>query len=133
MGTEAQNQYPPLAEISTEGLGKRTKAYLAGLCRSAGLPDDGLKAELIERLTGAKESRVPGLRPGDAGHVHGRTRCRYCGAGVRVMRTARQELEDDRTLITRYVRCNGRHQHSYPIKEIEKQPTAETAEAAEES
>ena len=125
MGTEAQAKYPPLAEIAIETLGRKTKAYLAGLCRSEGLPEAGLKSELIERLTAAKHG-------GAAGYVPGKTLCRYCGAPVKVTKTVPQEMGDGRILITRQLRCEGRNRHSYPVKEIraaKQQPlTAESAE-----
>ena len=47
-----------------------------------------------------------------------RTICKFCGAPIRVMGTQRKTMEDGRVLVTRSVKCIGRHRHSYPLKEI---------------
>ncbi|HUU31422.1 MAG TPA: hypothetical protein VMY69_04910 [Phycisphaerae bacterium] len=59
------------ADLSVRDLRRMTKDNLAALARSAGLAEDGSKADLLDRLLAAK-------RGGAEGYVHGNTICPRC-------------------------------------------------------
>jgi len=95
-----------MAELKTKKLNE-----LRSLCKIAGLATAGKKAELIDRL----HAHTAGQSDRWVGKL---TACKVCGARVMVSRTITQSLDDNRTLVTRYVRCQGRHRHTYPLKEV---------------
>jgi len=85
---------------------------LQTLCKQRGLSGFGKKAELIKRLTIVKEGHIDR-------HVHGRTKCRVCAAQTMVTGTTRATMPDGRVLVTRKMKCIGKHRHTYPLKSIE--------------
>jgi len=87
-------------------------AELQTLCKQQGLSGFGKKADLIKRLTIVKEGHV-------SQHVHGRTKCKVCDAQAMVTGTTRATMPDGRVLVTRKMKCVGRHRHTYPLKSIE--------------
>ena len=75
-GPAATGAPPPVtpvapADLSVRDLRRMTKDDLAALARSAGLAEDGSKADLLDRLLAAK-------RGGAERHVHGGTICPMC-------------------------------------------------------
>jgi len=93
-------------------IGELTYPELKSMCKQQGLSGAGKKVDLIKRLTIAKEGNM-------AKHVHGRTKCRICGERTAVMGTSRKKMSDGRILVTRQMRCVGKHHHTYPLKMIE--------------
>ncbi len=88
-----------------------TVAQLRQMCKDEGLAALGNKAELVKRLS------IKKFGPSDT-HEPARTKCKFCSAQVRVTGTHRDKMKDGRTMVTRQVRCAGRHRHSYPLKNI---------------
>ena len=95
-----------LNDLSIRELQSRAKAAGLGTSRS--------KAALIERL-----EAIPAVRV--THHVHGTTLCRICRAKTKVTNTKKHTMADGRSLITRQMRCVGKHRHTYPLREIVKQ------------
>ena len=100
-----------LAEIKTEELPKMKVAELRELCKAEGLSSSGIKKELLKRLLTKKLGRSDRF-------VGDLTKCRYCGSLVRVIGTDTKVISDEKTLVTRSVRCSGKHRHAYQLKEI---------------
>jgi len=114
-GTEGSNV--PLAAMgghSLAELGRKTVPELQTLAQAAGLGTGGRKGDLLARLRAAKSG-------GAAGYVPGKTLCTVCKAPTDVKGTKTEEMEDGRILVTRYLRCRGKHRHSYPQREIQDQ------------
>lgn len=84
-------------------------------CQRRGLPIGGSKKELAERLAVA-EGGVANRYVGGGIAL----KCQICNLRAKVTKTASRDLGDGRTLITRQVKCIGRHGHTYPIREIVK-------------
>jgi len=82
---------------------------------SADLGADGKSADIRERLTAA----ISGASGPQGKHTHGRTPCEICGKPARVTNTKRTKMADGRTLVTRQMKCTGKHKHTYPLKKIE--------------
>ena len=83
-----------LATVGMEDLKEMSKEAMQKLCRAAGVPATGSKAELRKRLEALKLG-------GDEKHVHGRTLCRFCQTGfLLVEHTERGQW--------RKVRCTNR-------------------------
>jgi len=89
---------PPMdwREMLTGDLGK--------LCRQAGLPRKGTRADLIKRL----DLHYHGS---SKHHLHGKTLCPYCKAIARCDGTRRMS----ETLVRRSFRCQGKRRHSFHI------------------
>lgn len=87
-------------------------AELQTLCKQQGVSAYGKKDELVKRLTIAKEGHTEK-------HVHGRTKCKICGAKTGVTGTSREKMPDGRILVIRKMRCAGKHRCTYPLKSIE--------------
>ena len=82
---------------------------------SADLGADGKSADIRERLleTLTQAAGEPGK------HTHGRTPCGICRKPAKVVGTKRTKMPDGRTLVTRTMKCSGKHKHTYPLKNIE--------------
>ena len=117
------------AEMSADGPLKKlpenwrsfTAQGLGELCKRAGLPASGLRANLVKRLevkffsTSAKQ-------------VNGRMKCRYCQSQARV--TATRKLNEEGTVIERYYACRGKRVHTFKVQEtIEPDAAASDGEA----
>jgi len=48
----------------------------------------------------------------------GMDKCCICGLKAHVVKVQKEEMEDGRMLITRQIKCTGKHRHTYPMKEI---------------
>jgi len=77
----------------------------------AGLGAAGKASDIARRL-------IVALTGTTKKHTHGLTKCDICGHPVVVASTQRTPIDDGRTLVTRYMRCKGKHRHTYPLKEI---------------
>ena len=84
---------------------------LRKLCKDVGLLASGKKKELLDRLILKKQ----GVSERFVGSL---TICHICSAKVRIRNTSRREMEDGRVMVTRTVRCLGKHNHTYPLKEV---------------
>lgn len=93
-------------------LAKENKEKLVELCRKEGLPTEGTKKELIRQLVVKKIGST-------VHHEFGKTKCKICGAIVKVKNTKITDL-GDKLLFIRQVQCTGKHRHRYPLKEIKK-------------
>ena len=62
-----------------------------------------------EKLRGSKGGRFLG---------GGTAKCEVCNLPAQVKSTKKTEMPDGRTLVTRQMKCTGRHGHTYPLKEI---------------
>lgn len=102
-----------LKEITIEQLKKFNTNELRHLCKKERLETVGPKQVLFKRLLVQKTGRSDKFTPA-------RTKCVICFEPVKVVRTQRKELADGCILVTRQVRCTGRHRHTYPLKEIER-------------
>ncbi|HIJ70670.1 MAG TPA: hypothetical protein HPP87_04815 [Planctomycetes bacterium] len=92
---------------------KKTRDELVEQCRDEELPCEGTKKELARRIVVKKM--------GSAGHHEfGMTKCKVCGAPVKVKGTRTEDLGDGRLLFIRQVQCTGKHRHRYPLKEVKK-------------
>jgi len=85
---------------------------LRRMCREKGLPTGGTKKELSQRLL--TEATAGTDRFAGAGTL----KCKVCSLTVKVTSTQKTTLEDGRTLITRQVKCTGKHGHTYSLPEI---------------
>jgi len=108
-----------LSDVKAGDIGEMKMNQLRELCRIEEMKVGGSKKELIDRLLIKKTGRSDRY----AGQ---QTCCRICGARVIVKGTDSKTLDDGRTVVTRNIRCLGRHKHTYPLKEI-LTPEAETA------
>jgi len=105
--TERKSALEPIPE----DLGSLGAGQIARLARAYGLPTSGTKSEVIRRLTAARSGGV-------AGYVPGQTLCSICREPCKVTSTDRSRMADGRLLVTRYLRCTGRHHHTSVVREI---------------
>lgn len=102
-----------LASVAIAEIDEMPVDELKELSKIEGLPVTAKKrAELIRQLKTKKIGRD------DRYSGRGQTKCCVCGAPVTVKGTIRTTLEDGRILVTRNVRCQGKHKHTYPLKDI---------------
>ena len=101
-----------LASVSIAEIEAMTVGELKELSKISALPVTGKRGELIKQLKVKKIGRA------DRYAGPGQTKCCVCDAAVTVKGTTRATLDDGRILITRSVRCQGKHKHTYPLKEI---------------
>lgn len=101
-----------LATVEVEGLGGMNMAALQAICKAEGLTVAGKKDDLIKRLKIAKDGRTDR-------HVNAGTKCRICGMPTVVQGTHKAKMADGRTMVTRKMKCTGKHRHTYPLKKIE--------------
>lgn len=101
---------PVLADMDWDEVMKLALDRLRQLCRAEKLDATGKKQDLLDRLNSKKNA-------GRGRFVQGVTRCCVCGANLHVRKTATSR-EGDRLYIVRQVRCNGKHAHTYPIKDL---------------
>ena len=100
-----------LKEVTIDQLAELNINELRNLCKEEGLEIGGKRTDLFKRLFVQKTGRSDTFSPAN-------TRCRICSNPVKVMGTQKRQLTDGRTLITRQIRCTGKHRHTYPLKEI---------------
>ena len=100
-----------LSDVKAGDIGEMKINQLRELCRIEEMKVGGSKKELIDRLLIKKTGRSDR-------YTSQFPKCRVCGAKVIVKGTDRKPLDDGRTLVTRNIRCIGKHRHTYPIKEL---------------
>lgn len=100
-----------LKEVTIDQLAKLKINEMRRLCEEEGLETGGKKTDLFKRLFVQKTGRSDTFSPAN-------TKCKICSEPVKVTRTQRQQLTDGRILVTRQVRCTGKHRHTYRLKEI---------------
>jgi len=100
-----------LADIEAGQIETLKVEHLRKLCKVEGIKISGKKGELVKRLLLKKSGQ-------STSYTGQLTKCRICGSPVRVTGTNRKTLGDGRILVTRQIRCAGRHKHTYPLKEI---------------
>jgi len=101
-GTRATAAGQPTAE----DIGRMPLAELRRRLAEQGQITKGRKAELVRRLVTALFGPIE--------YEPGRTRCKRCGADLRVQRTLIL-LDCDPPLVERCVRCRGKRQHTYKL------------------
>ena len=109
----ANSQQPKakrLDEMTILDLQKMDVNKLRGRCKAAGLSGKGAKDALIERLR-------PRVRRITRRYIEGVTTCAYCPADIMVTGTDKQPMADGRVMVTRQIKCKGKHNHKYPLKE----------------
>ena len=107
------NEPIDLTKIEDADIKSMNAADLAEFCGDQGLKKKGRKEELIARLMTKKY--------GQSGrYIQGLTKCRFCQADVVVTGTKKQPDGEGKTMITRQIKCRGKHSHRYPLKEIVK-------------
>ncbi|UCE67562.1 MAG: hypothetical protein JSU85_05995 [Candidatus Zixiibacteriota bacterium] len=106
-----ETQVKKLADFSFDELKGLGSKALKKLCLAEELDADGGKDELFARLCVKRFGR--GKR-----YIGQQTQCVICGAKVMVRNTKTDIQPDGRKLIVRSIRCKGRHQHTYPLKEL---------------
>ncbi|HUX03163.1 MAG TPA: SAP domain-containing protein [Phycisphaerae bacterium] len=89
-----------------EGWREMKHKALADLCRTAGLPDGGKRAELVKRLD--QHWYGSSTQP-----VHGKTLCPYCKAPALCNGTRRMS----ETLLRRSYKCQGKRRHTFTLDE----------------
>ncbi|HUW18257.1 MAG TPA: hypothetical protein VMW16_03060 [Sedimentisphaerales bacterium] len=100
-----------LKEVTIDQLAKLKINELRHLCEEEGLETGGKRMDLFKRLFVQKTGRSDTFSPAN-------TKCRICNEPVKVTGTQRRQLTEGRTLVTRQIRCTGKHRHTYPLKEI---------------
>ena len=106
-----------LKEVTIDQLAKLNINELRHLCKEEGLETGGEKGVLLKRLIVQKTGRSDRF-------ISTKTRCKICCEPAKVVSTRRRELSNGRILMTRQLRCTGKHRHTYPLKEIIKpEPT----------
>ena len=111
MTEQNENEKPiDLKTIEDSEIEEMKSKDLAELCADQGLKKKGDKKTLIGRIFLKKYGR-------GSKYVGLMTKCKVCGAKVRVTSTKTQPMEDGRTMITRGIKCYGRHCHTYTLKE----------------
>ncbi len=88
-----------------------TVTSLKEICIVRRVSAAGKKAELVDRIMKSQGAITDRW-------VQGLTVCKVCRQKVTVRKTSKSPLSEGRTLITRNVRCTGRHRHRYPLKEV---------------
>lgn len=99
-----------LPELTNQNIEALTVKELRELCVLEQLPVSGNKSDLTRRLL-LKKNGEPKRFAGAA------TKCRICGAEVSVTGTKTKQTKDGRRLVTRMIKCKGKHRHTYPLKE----------------
>ena len=100
-----------LKEVTIDQLAKLNLNELRHLCKEEGLEIGGKKMDLFKRLFVQKTGRSDTFSPAN-------TKCKICNEPIKVMGTQKRQLSGGRILITRQIRCTGKHRHTYPLKEI---------------
>ncbi len=110
MTEQNQNETPiDLKTIQDSEIEAMTGKDLAELCEDQGLAKKGNKKTLIGRIFLKKYGR------GNK-YVGLMTKCKVCGAKVRVTGTKKESMDDGRTMVTRGIKCYGKHAHTYTLK-----------------
>jgi membrane-bound inhibitor of C-type lysozyme len=98
--------------MMTENITQPTIDELRKMCQAKGLPADGTKKELVKRLTVATTASTNKFTG------NGTLKCQICNLAVKIVNTKRKTLQDGRVLVTRQVKCTGKHGHTYSVPEI---------------
>jgi len=106
-GGAAEKPTPTAAQVAEMDV-----AALKAALKAAGQPVGGKKTELRRRLEVALFGSEERFSPG-------RTRCKRCGAPLRVRSTRRYPDLGEAGLVERRVRCQGKKPHSYSIWEAD--------------
>jgi len=112
MTPESHMTDKPLAEVTEADIKVAAFQTLRRWSIAAGLGGSGKAADLRRRLV----VKISGTTEK---HSHGKTLCKICLAPAKVVVTKRQPMDDGRTLVTRSMRCEDKHHHTYPLKNIE--------------
>ncbi len=111
MTEQNENNEPiDMATIEDNEIKEMKATDLAELCEDQGLQKKGNKKTLIGRLFLKKYGRSDK-------YVSLMTKCKICGAKVRVTSTKKEPMGDGRIMIVRGIKCYGRHCHTYTLKD----------------
>ena len=113
MSDSNDNTPVDLAKIEDADIQAMSAKDLAELCEDQPLQKKGNKKTLMERLFLKKHGQ-------SSQYVMLMTKCKICHAKVRVTNTKKKPMGDGRTLVTRTVKCRGKHCHTYALKNIVK-------------
>jgi len=83
-------------------------------CRAEKLPTTGDKQTLAKRVKVNKMGSATKFTGG------GMVKCKICNMPAGVRKVIRKKMDDGRIMVTRQIRCTGRHGHTYPLSEIVK-------------
>ena len=98
------------ADIGVDEIEDLSAKDLKRLCREESLSTDGKKEDMSARLIIQKG----GITDRYAGQL---TRCKVCRAPVRVTGTNNKPTASG-TVVTRQIKCRGKHCHTYPLAEV---------------
>lgn len=109
-----KDQTKDLTSLTVLQIERLSRRDLIHLCRDNSLDIKGTRPELIERLLIYNASSpimapIPMPRP-----------CNVCGSDTRICNTRRRLLSNGDILISRCVRCEGKHHHKYELVDVEK-------------
>lgn len=93
-------------ELAEAELRRWKRSKLAALCESRNLSPKGNKAELIQRILGARRTAA-------GGYVGGKRACKFCKAPVRV--NGSRMMKGGTRMLS--LKCDGRRRHSYTVYE----------------
>ena len=111
-GTEKKAEPKALADMSLEDLEGMSDKALKKLCKAEDMVTDGVKGERFNRLYAKRFGLT-------SRYIGADTRCQFCAEKVRVRNTAKEQQADGRILVTRSMKCVGRHHHIYPLSQFE--------------
>lgn len=100
-----------LMKVSLEAIQKLGVAALKKHCADHGMDKSGKRPELLDKVLAIRFGRT-------RMYVGAETRCSVCGKEVSVKGTRKEAMGNGKTLVTRTVKCRGRHGHTYPLKNI---------------
>lgn len=101
-----------LADMSLEDLERLSDKALKKLCKAEDMTTDGKKEERFNRLYAKRFGLTKR-------YIGAETRCQFCGEAVRVKGTVKEPQADGRVLVTRSIKCVGKHHHTYPLSQFE--------------
>lgn len=99
-------------DMSLEMLSGLSDKALKKLCKSEGMTTDDGKLDRFNRLYAKRFGRTKRYIGTD-------TRCQFCGVPILVKGTVKEPQADGRVLVTRSVKCVGKHHHIYPLAQFE--------------
>ncbi len=112
LGVPKKPKPKALADMSLEDLEGMSDKALKKLCKEEDMVTDGKKEERFNRLYAKRFSLTKR-------YIGAETCCQFCGEKVRVKNTAKEQQADGRILVTRSMKCVGRHHHTYSLSQFE--------------